>query len=156
MNFVEDWERAAGGKPPLGAETFRPGHEVAITKGAVVYRNRLIELIQYAPETADVHAEPVLIVPAWIMKYYILDLSPANSLVKYLVGRGHTVFMISWHNPDSRRSRSRHGGLPAARRAGRARTRCGRSCRSRKVNALGYCLGGTLLCDRGGFPGARG
>ena len=63
MNFCADWERAAGGKPPLGAEAFQPGETVAVTKGQVVYRSRLIELIQYAPETTEVHGEPVLIVP---------------------------------------------------------------------------------------------
>ena len=101
MNLFADWGRTMGGKPPLGTEAFQPGQAVAVTKGQVVYRNRLIELIQYAPATDQAYSEPILIVPAWIMKYYILDLSPANSLVKYLVGRGHTVFMISWHNPTA-------------------------------------------------------
>jgi poly[(R)-3-hydroxyalkanoate] polymerase subunit PhaC len=143
-NLWEDWERAAGGKPPIGAEAFAPGERVAVTKGQIVYRNRLIELIQYSPTTGEVHAAPILIVPAWIMKYYILDLSPENSLVKYMVDAGHTVFMISWHNPGSQ---DRDLGLEDYLRLGilDALKAIRAILPDGKVDAVGYCLGGTLL-----------
>jgi len=101
QNYLQDLQNAMAGAVPDGADSFQPGRDVARTTGKVVYRNRLIELIQYTPLTDTVRAEPILIVPAWIMKHYILDLSQQNSMVRYLVEQGHTVFMMSWKNPDA-------------------------------------------------------
>ena len=144
QNLLEDWERVVGGKGPVGSENFVVGRDVAITPGKIVYRNRLIELIQYASATPEVRPEPILIVPAWIMKYYILDLSPQNSLVKYLTEQGFTVFMISWKNPEPE---DRDLGIEDYRTDGvmRALDVVQAIVPDQKIHTVGYCLGGTLL-----------
>jgi len=143
LNWLDDWERIQAGRPPAGAEAFQPGRSVAITPGKVVFRNRLIELIQYAPATDKVHPEPVLIVPAWIMKYYVLDLSPRNSLIRHLVANGHTVFCISWKNPDAA---ERDRGMEDYLRMGMMDAFAAVSAivPGAKRHCVGYCLGGTL------------
>jgi polyhydroxyalkanoate synthase subunit PhaC len=134
----------AGKMKMTDTDAFAPGRNLALTPGQVVYRNKLIELIQYTPTTEQVYAIPILFIPPWINKYYILDMQPQNSLIKFLVDAGFTVFVISWKNPDA--SMEEIGfedylalGPLAALDVVKAITG------SPKVNPVGYCIGGTLL-----------
>ena len=142
-NALEDFKRNISGQPEEGMESFKVGTDLATAKGKVVFRNDLIELIQYDPVTKDVYKEPILILPAWIMKYYILDLSPHNSLVKWLGEQGHSVFIVSWKNPTAE---DRNLGMDdyVASGALAALDAVSSITDGAKIHLSGYCLGGTL------------
>ncbi|MGK7294480.1 MAG: PHA/PHB synthase family protein, partial [Candidatus Wenzhouxiangella sp. M2_3B_020] len=123
---------------------FEVGTDIATTPGAVVYQNEMMQLIQYSPTTKTVHERPLLVVPPWINKYYILDLQPKNSFIRWAVDRGHTVFVISWINPDET---LRDRGFEDYMHEGilEALTAIEEATGQYQVNAIGYCIGGTLL-----------
>ncbi len=134
---------------------FEIGRNLAVTPGKVVFQNDLIQLIQYSPTTEEVYERPLLVVPPWINKYYILDLVPEKSFVKWAVGQGFTVFLVSWVNPDARLAQKtfedymREGILAAVEAVSRQTA-------SRQINALGYCVGGTLLASTLAYMAAKG
>ncbi len=137
------------------AEAFEVGRNLATTPGKVVYQTDVLQLIQYAPTTDKVRERPLLIVPPWINKYYILDLTPAKSLIKFLVGQGLTVFMISWVNPDEHLADKSfedymQEGILTAADAVRRETGVD------QCNIAGYCVGGTLLATTLAYLAARG
>ena len=156
-NMLEDLERGQGRLRirMTDLEKFKLGENVAVTPGKVVFENDLMQLIQYAPSTEMVRRRPLLIVPPWINKYYILDLRPKNSFIKWAVDQGHTVFVMSWVNPDERLAdKSMDDYLlegPVA-----ALDAIGQATGEPAVNAIGYCLGGTLLAATLAYLKAKG
>jgi polyhydroxyalkanoate synthase len=157
-NLLEDLTRGSGGQLKLrmtDEQAFRIGENIAVTPGKVVFQNELMQLIQYAPATPTVFRTPLLIIPPWINKYYILDLREKNSFVKWAVEQGHTVFVVSWVNPDARFARKTfedylNDGPLAALSAVEAATG------ERQVNLIGFCLGGTLLATALGYLAVKG
>jgi poly[(R)-3-hydroxyalkanoate] polymerase subunit PhaC len=156
-NLLTDLKRGDGRLSITMTDTkaFRLGENIATTPGKVVFQNDLMQLIQYAPSTSQVRRRPLLIVPPWINKFYVLDLQPKNSFIKWAVDQGHTVFVISWVNPDERLEKKSFEdymleGPLAALDAIHAATA------ERSVNAVGYCLGGTLLASTLAYMAVRG
>ncbi len=154
--LLADLEKSDGQLKVSQTDTtaFEVGRNVAIQPGKVVFQNDLLQLIQYTPTTEKVRAIPLLIVPPWINKFYILDLGPAKSYIKYAVDQGFTVFVVSWVNPDERLKHKTfedymHEGILAAADAVKRETG------EKKCNVLGYCVGGTLLYATLGYLAAK-
>jgi polyhydroxyalkanoate synthase subunit PhaC len=155
-NLLADLERGNGrlAITMTDMKAFRLGENIATTPGKIVYQNELMQLIQYTPSTREVRRRPLLIVPPWINKFYVLDLQPKNSLIKWAVDQGHTVFAISWVNPDEKLAEKGFEdymlkGPLAALDAIESATE------ERGVNAIGYCLGGTLLASTLAYSAAK-
>jgi polyhydroxyalkanoate synthase len=155
-NLLDDLERGRGrlAITMTDLEAFRLGENVATTQGKVIFQNELMQLIQYAPSTVEVKRRPLIIVPPWINKFYVLDLRPETSFIRWAVDQGHTVFVISWVNPDERLA---HKGFEDYMREGplAALDVIGVATGEREVNAIGYCLGGTLLAATLGYLSAQ-
>jgi polyhydroxyalkanoate synthase subunit PhaC len=156
-NMLDDLERGKGqlAVKMTDPKNFTLGETLAVTPGKVVYQNELMQLIQYTPTTETVHKRPLLIMPPWINKYYILDMRPANSFIRWAVAQGHTVFVISWVNPDQHLARKEFEdymdeGPFAALDAIREATG------EPDVNVIGYCIGGTLLATTLAYMARRG
>src|SRR6202035_4810670 len=147
-NLLDDLERGKGRLAITMTDmaAFKIGENVATTPGKVVYQNDLIQLLQYAPTTEKVKRRPLLIIPPWINKFYILDLRPNNSFIRWAVSQGHTVFVISWVNPDERHAAKTFTDYmlegPIA-----ALDAIEQATGEREANVIGYCLGGTLLAS---------
>src|ERR1700751_696656 len=156
-NLLADLERGNGrlAITMTDMKAFRLGENIAMTSGKIVYQNELVQLIQYTPSTREVRRRPLLIVPPWINKFYVLDLQPKNSFIKWAVDQEHTVFAISWVNPDEKLAAKGFEnymleGPLAALEAIESATG------ERRVNAIGYCLGGTLLASAAAYSAAKG
>ena len=155
-NLLSDLEQGKGKLriKMTDTEAFQLGENIGVSPGKVVYQNDLMQLIQYTPSTETVLKRPLLIAPPWINKFYILDLRPRNSFVRWAVSQGHTVFMISWVNPDAKLAEKnfedymQEGYLAALDAIERATG-------EREVNAIGYCLGGTLLSSTLAYMAAK-
>ncbi|GMQ95972.1 MAG: class I poly(R)-hydroxyalkanoic acid synthase [Gammaproteobacteria bacterium] len=156
-NLLDDLERGKGKLrvKMTDLERFKLGENVAVTPGKVIYQNALMQLLQYSPRTETVYKRPLLIIPPWINKYYILDLRPKNSFIKWAVDQGHTVFVISWVNPDEKLAHKDfedymiEGPLAALDAIEQASG-------ERECKVIGYCLGGTLLASMLAYMAAKG
>jgi polyhydroxyalkanoate synthase subunit PhaC len=156
-NLLKDLEEGGGQLriSQTDMEAFSIGGNIAVTPGKVVYQTDLMQLIQYAPTTEKVYRRPLLIIPPWINKYYILDLRPTNSFVKWATDQGHTVFIMSWVNPDESHA---HKGFEHYMKEGplAALDAMQKCTGSRQANVIGYCLGGTLLAMTLAYMAAKG